>query len=232
MKVQLNKNSKKTEMLAVTWWSRTPCWVVWVAWLKIHKIFQKGNSRIARTVLVYIRSISQLSWSPKIMHTVGTYFHTLYRPTKAICQNLIFVVQTTVIGSIWSLLWCTMSSSTSNCERCHSSDFWGTKHFFPGPGGHSSNHHNALKLHTGIYDLWNTSALFYSSNRHHKGHRINFQKTNFNQNKKLLIINKFIKQWFSYINKLISVYQILITFNFMSMFTWVMKYNLFTYYNK
>lgn len=162
MKVQLNKNSKKTEMLAVTWWSRTPCWVVWVAWLKIHKIFQKGNSRIARTVLVYIRSISQLSWSPKIMHTVGTYFHTLYRPTKAICQNLIFVVQTTVIGSIWSLLWCTMSSSTSNCERCHSSDFWGTKHFFPGPGGHSSNHHNALKFHTGIYNLWNTSALFCS----------------------------------------------------------------------
>jgi hypothetical protein len=44
---------------------------------------------------------------------------------------------------------------------------------------------------------------------------------------KLLIINKFIKQWFSYINKLISVYQILITFNFMSMFTWVMKYNFF-----
>lgn len=165
----------------------------------------------------------------------------LYHCSRAVCQVLtvslyrphIFLQLQAVFGAppprhqVFSLLhdtWC-------NYEHCHSStDFWGTKHFCSWwsnclPPKCTKAVSSAFKDHPFIHNSTPVTDTI-------KEAESTFKKLILIKTKKLLIINKFIKQWFSYINKLISVYQILITFNFMSMFTWVMKYNLFTYYNK
>lgn len=81
---------QKAEMLAVSWWATSPCWVEW----KYLKSQSKNNKNCPCIYSQHISILTGTKNSPEWEH-----IPVLYHPTRAVCQALLFIVQTTHLQS-------------------------------------------------------------------------------------------------------------------------------------
>lgn len=175
---------KKTEMLAVSWWATSLCCVEWAPSLKIHKILEKPVQE-QNCPCIYSQHISVLMGT-QITHCVGTYPRTLPSYQGSMSRLPVYCTDhaSSITDSICSLLWCTSFAPAAAVNTAVPQQV--LKEEDISPLGLV-----VILLTTTTYwsckqGVWTTHIQFNSSNRHHKGDRINFQKTNFNQNKKIV----------------------------------------------